>query len=135
MDFRKLLLLVFGVKVRRVIFLTLYGFFCMALGTFVLGLVDEFSKRNLPRVHLDTENYEVDVIFKSPQMLIINNIRQVERRVQGGMEDMMIDLMAPLPFQDVFSRINYEKLEEKRKFVEGFKKFLDEQKKFEESKT
>ncbi|MFH1332469.1 MAG: hypothetical protein ABIH63_04270 [archaeon] len=115
-------------KVRNIFYLTIYGVLCMFLGAFIIGVLDFYFKRNMVQVRLNTKHYEADILFKNPLILVINRIDEVERRVQGGMEDMLIDLMAPSPFQKVFSKINKEKLDEKKKLVEAFKDFLQEKK-------
>jgi len=115
-------------KVKNVFYLTVYGVVCMLLGAFIIGVLDLYFKRNMVQVRLSTEHYEANIFFKNPSILVMNRLEEVERRVQGGMEDMLLDLIAPYPFQKVFSKINKEKLDEKKKLVEDFKDFMQEKK-------
>ncbi len=123
-------------KLKKVILLVLFGFVCTVLGEIVLGLIDAYYRRDMVHIRLNTKDYDLDLFFKNSRMLILNKQEEISRRVEGGMEDILIDLMAPPPFQEVFSRINREKLDEKYKIVDDFRKFLEEnKKKFKDSKT
>lgn len=123
-------------KLKNIVVTTLFGLFCMAVGTFILGIIDAYYKKDMIHVHINNEKYDLDLFFKNRDILILNKQEEIERRVEGGMEDMLIDLMAPPPFQEVFSRINRQKLDEKYRFVEEFRKFWEERKKtYKDSKT
>jgi len=83
-----------------------------------------FWKLYMININLETRDYILELSLKNYGPLRFNTQEEINSRVEAGMEDILIDLMAPPHLIGIFNMINREQLQKKKEIIKEGLGFL-----------